>query len=256
MIFLESMANTLKLREELGFFFSCYKEDEAVKNCVKNIRLFYPENPIYLASDGGSNFENLQENDKNLKFALYEDKLGYVNHPETKDKEKLIDCCIEFLDRLKTAVDYCNKEFIIYYEPDVMIRDHVKIDKNLHINGSFANTIAQFVLDFIAKNNPNNKNRNFGSCGGSILRSSSFIDVYQKTDRDLIREMIYLDPRISNCDYLLTVLFSIHGYEYHRNFDFIEARRDPMWHMTNCSIVHQYHQNYSINYDGKYANTK
>lgn len=256
MIFFESMANLLKLKDELGFFFSCYREEAAVKDCIKNIRDFYPENPIYLSSDGGSNFDYLQSQDNNLKFCLYEDKLGYVNHPETKDKEKLIDCCIEFLSRLKTAVDYCNKEFIIYYEPDVMIRDHIKINKDLHLNGSFANTIEPFVLDYISRKNPNNKNMNFGSCGGSVIRCSSFNDVYQKTDVNLIREIIYLDPRISNCDYLLTVLFSIHGYDYSRNFDFIEARRDPMWYMSNCSIVHQYHHNYTTNYDGKYANAK
>lgn len=245
-----------ELNDEVGFFFSCFKEKDAVNFCIKNIRSHYPENPIFLSSDGGLDFSHLQDDDKNLKFTLYEDKLGYVNHPETKDKEKLIDCCVEFLNRLNAAVDFCRTEFIMYYEPDVLLRGKVRINQGLHLNGSFANRMDESVMNFIHSINPHCANINFGSCGGSVINSASFKEVYSKTDLDLIRKLIYLDPRISNCDFLLTVLFSIHGYRYDENLDFIEARRDTNWMNTSHSIVHQYHHNYGVNYDGKYANFK
>ena len=239
------------LNEDLGFFFSCYKENDAVKFCIQNIREYYPENPIYLSSDGGSDFTQLTSNDLNIKFEMYEDILGYVNNPEHKNLEILIDCCQEFLDRMKNAVTYCNKEYIMYYEPDILLRGKVRINEDLNINGSYANTIDDFVIRKIESYYPQNKNKNFGSCGGSIINCKSFEHVYEKTNRETLRDLIYTDPRISNCDYLLTVLFSINGFRYDKNEDFIEARREH-WQNTNHSIVHQYHHNYSQIYDGKY----
>lgn len=249
---LASMGNRKKLTNELGFFFSCFKEDLAVKNCIENIRTHYPEAKIHLSSDGGSSFFELQ--DDNLKFKLYPDILGYVNHPEDKDKDRLIECCVEFLSRLEEAINFCEKEYIMYFEPDVLLRGQVLIDEDLDINGSYANLMEHFVLNYIRTKNPQNTNKNFGSCGGSIIKCESFLNVKRKTSRELLRELIYLDPRISNCDYLLAVLFSIHGYQYKNNFDFIEARRDTNWETTNHNIVHQYQRNYRKDYEGKYAN--
>ncbi len=237
------------LDDDLGFFFSCYKEKDAVDFCISNIRNYYKNNPIYLSSDGGYDFSYLQ--DDNLKFKLYDDVLGYVNNPEYKDKDKLINCCEEFLFRMNESINFCKKDYIIYYEPDILLRGKIRINYNLKLNGSYANTIENFVLDKIKEYNPNNLNQNFGSCGGSIINCESFVDVYQKTNKDILKDLIYTDPRISNCDYLLTVLFSIFGYKYDINFDFIEAKRDK-WENSEHSIVHQYHHNYKINYNGKY----
>lgn len=238
--------------ENLGFFFSCFKEKEAVERAVANIRTFYAKSPIYLSSDGGLDFAYLE--DTHTKFVLYPDVLGYVNHPETKDKEKLIDCCYEFLQRLQNSIDYCQKEYMCYYEPDVLIRGLIKIHDNLHINGSYANEIHPNVKQLISDYNPVNKNSNFGSCGGSIIRSETLKNIYNKVieDKSIIRNIIYNDPRVSNCDYLLTVLFSIFGYTYYENFDFIEARRNPNWQSTEHAIVHQFHDFYNENYQGKY----
>jgi hypothetical protein len=238
------------LEDNLGFFFSCFKEKQAVEFCIKNIRSFYPTNPIYLASDGGLNFDYLSND--NTKFKLYEDVLGYVNNPETKDKEKLIVCSLEFLSRIYEAANFCDAEYMMYFEPDVHIRKKISIQENLHINGSYANAIHSHVLNYIENKRPFNINNRFGSCGGSIMRTESLKSVVENTQEDLIRELIYLDPRISNCDYLLTVLFSLHGYFYSENTDFIEARRDTNWHNTDHAIVHQYHKNYSFEYEGKY----
>jgi hypothetical protein len=242
--------DNITLYENLGFFFSCYKETSAVEFCIKNIRNFYKNNPIYISSDGGNDYSYLC--DENTKFKLYDDILGYVNNPENKDKEKLIFCCREFLNRLKTSIDFCNTEYIIYYEPDILLRNNIKINKTLSINGSYGNLIHNNVLKLIEKYNPNNKNYNFGACGGSIIKISNLIHVIENTSDELLKEIIHVDPRVSNCDYLLTVLFSIHGFYYDKNIDFIEANRELNWETTNHSIVHQYHQKYNLNYNGKY----
>ncbi len=244
----------LLTEENLGFFFSCYKEKEAVERAVANIRTFYTKSPMYLSSDGGLDFSYL-END-NTKFVLSPDVLGYVNHPETKDKERLIECCYEFLNRLHNAIEYCQKEYVCYYEPDVLIRELIKIHDNLHLNGSYANEIHTNVKKLILKYNPNNTNSRFGSCGGSIVRSQTLKDIYLKVneDKSIIKDIVYTDPRVSNCDYLLTVLFSIFGYIYHENYDFIESSRDPNWQNTGHAIVHQFHDFYNENYQGKYIN--
>jgi len=238
------------IEDNLGIFFSCYKENEAVRFCIDNIRDHYPQAPIYLASDGGYDFSDLC--DDNSNFTLYADILGYVNNPESKELDKLILCCREFLERLKHAVDYCKTDYILYYEPDILLRGKIRANSNSDLSGSFANTIHHNVLSLIQKYNPANTNYNFGACGGSLIRTSSLLRILKDTDDTLLKELIYNDKRISNCDYLLTVLFCIFGYQYLENIDFIEANRNPNWELTNHSIVHQYHKHYSENYNGKY----
>ena len=142
-----------------------HKENEAVRFCIDNIRDHYPQAPIYLASDGGYDFSDLC--DGNSSFTLYDDILGYVNNPESKESDRLILCCREFLDRLKDAADYCKTDYILYYEPDILLRGKIKTDPNSDLSGSFANEIHPNVLSLIEKYNPSNTNRNFGACGGS-----------------------------------------------------------------------------------------
>lgn len=240
----------ISMENNLGIFFSCYKENEAVRFCIDNIRDHYPQAPIYLASDGGYDFSDLC--DGNSSFTLYDDILGYVNNPESKESDRLILCCREFLDRLKDAADYCKTDYILYYEPDILLRGKIKTDPNSDLSGSFANEIHPNVLSLIEKYNPNNTNRNFGACGGSLIKTSSLLRILEETNEALLKELIYTDKRISNCDYLLTVLFCIFGYQYLENVDFVEANRNQSWELTNHSIVHQYHKHYSENYDGKY----
>jgi hypothetical protein len=236
--------------KDLGIFFSFYKEDKAIEFCIDNIRDYYPKSRIYLSSDGGSDFSNFC--DDNSKFFMYEDILGYVNNPETKEEDKLVLCCREFLNRIKDAAEYCKSEYILYYEPDILLRGKIKIDSGSDLIGSFANTIHPNVLALIEKYNTNNTNYNFGACGGSLILTSSLYQILEKINDDLLKELILNDKRISNCDYLLTVLFSIFGYIYTENIDFIETSRNQNWESTNHSIVHQYHKHYIENYEGKY----
>lgn len=242
------------LDSNLGFYISCFKEEDAVKFCFDNIRIYYRDNPIYISSDGGSDFSDIC--DQNSFFVLEEDVLGYVNNPENKDPKKLIFCCREFLNRLKNAAEFCKTEYLIYYEPDILLRGKISINEGLKLNGSYANIIHKDVLSLISKYNSKNKNVRFGACGGSIMEVKSLLEIIQKTSDDLLQEIITTDKRVSNCDYLLTVLFSIFGFEYQENTDFIEAKRFPGWENTGHSLVHQYHQNYKHNYNGKYENFK
>jgi hypothetical protein len=243
--------DSIVIEDNLGIFFSCYREREAVRFCIDNIRDYYPKAPIYLASDGGYDFSDICKSD-NIKFSMYEDILGYVNNPELKEEDKLISCCREFLRRIKDSLEYCKTEYILYYEPDVFLRGKIKTNPKSDLSGSFANTIHSNVLSLIEKYNPGNINYNFGACGGSLIKTSSLKEVIKNTDDKLLEEIIRNDKRISNCDYLLTVLFSIFGYIYLENIDFIEANRNQNWELTNHSIVHQYHKYYIENYDGKY----
>ena len=66
--------------------------------------------------------------------------------------------------------------------------------------------IELYKSNFLEKYNPNNTNRNFGACGGSLIKTSSLLRILEETNEALLKELIYTDKRISNCDYLLTVL--------------------------------------------------
>ncbi len=60
----------------LGIFYSCYKEKRAVDNSIRELRNHYPNVPIYLVSDGGLDYTYLCKKYKNIKVSLEEDTMG------------------------------------------------------------------------------------------------------------------------------------------------------------------------------------
>ena len=114
---------------DLGVFYICYKEQAAIEFSLKKFRQFYPENPIYLVSDNGLDFSYLKENFGNIEtikettevVGIARDVDQYIRE-NSGDIDLFMGICLEFLRRLKNGCDFCNTEYMVLMEPDVLVR--------------------------------------------------------------------------------------------------------------------------------------
>ena len=95
---------------KLGFFFSCYKENRAVENSLSELRKHYPDNPIYLVSAGGSDFNYLKDSYANLFVSLEEDTMSSTfnitdqNWREEVHQNAIRQATYAVLNRLERAI--------------------------------------------------------------------------------------------------------------------------------------------------------
>ena len=58
---------------DIGVFYKCYKEREAVEYSLEKLYQVYPDCPVYLASDGGHDYSDLMTVHQNLKSERFHD---------------------------------------------------------------------------------------------------------------------------------------------------------------------------------------
>lgn len=242
--------------DNLGVFFTCYKENDAIEQTLKEFRKIYQNSPIYLISDGGNNFSYLEQL-LNIKTELREEAFGYTSNMDKLlssnaiDFEKINNAAFEFLHRLKTAIQYCNTDYTLIMEPDVLVRGKLTMPK-VDMVGPMANEYHPEINKLLAELNTKN-NRYFGPVAG-ILNSKTFMKVYELTfsNKELIENIIKVQPRIVNYDYLLSVLYSIFNFTYENNPELTECKRNSSWEVSGHPLVHQHRKFYNNNYMGKY----
>ena len=54
----------------LGVFFTCYTELEAVEYSIDLLETVYPDIPVYIVSDGGSDYSFISEKYKNISDSV------------------------------------------------------------------------------------------------------------------------------------------------------------------------------------------
>ena len=246
---------------ELGVFYICYKEKDAVEVSLRKFREIYPGSPIYLTSDNGTDFSYLKTEFSNIQ-TIFEDSevVGYTPAKidadianKTINYEFYNNRALEFLRRLKAGCDYCNTDYVLLMEPDVYVRGKLTMP-SADLVGPTVNImplhIQQYILSVGGKNNGT-----WGPSGG-IMRRSAFNDVYTKisSNPDILHAGLSMDPRILSYDYLLAFLFSAYGYTYTENPEHTECLRNPNWKLSNHKILHQYREHYKkgANYEGKW----
>jgi len=237
--------------KSLGAFYICYKEKDAVEKSIASFKKFYPDSPLYLTSDGGYDYGYLESQYTNITCVLdTEQTVGVTKNIEKMIAEKRFDivglfmASMQFLKRLKLAVDFCDTDYMLLMEPDVFVRGLLTLT-NADLVGPKPNPMPEAVQKFIIDNGGRN-NEAWGASAG-VMKVSSFNAVYT----DLIENQhkmlrwLYLDPRIACYDYLLTFIFSMYGFSYKENPDLIECLRNPEWETTHHPLLHQYYANYT-----------
>lgn len=248
-----------------GVYYTCYTEVNAVEYAVDTLKTVYPDCPVYLVSDGGADYSFLSERYKDVITKKEYDSRGFIPtiNPETfrtPENQKLIkDSVLTFMDRLNRAIDYCQRDFMLVMEPDVLVRGKLNYFPDYaHLLGSKINLGLSTALRRIVASVPGSIDVNTWGATPALLRSSTFKQIHKLLlENDaLLDKLIYSEHRLANYDVLLSVIFALVGAEEVFNPEIIECLRDPSWRTSYHPLVHQFREKYpkkAEGYTGRHA---
>ena len=209
----------------IGFYALCSFQHNAWDFVFENIRKYYPNEPIVLINDG---FDQYDYSDMAKKYNCI-----YVK----KDRRLCLqfytmDDIHEFLNRTKEACDLIRSEWMIQLHPDVICQGKISYYPTSDICGVGAgsnngksnnnwdkNDECQTIANYIRRFYPNLELNGWGWCGGSIMKISSFYEVYNNI---YINKKISLEDLKNNVhnfifkheDTIMPVLFGLSGFNY------------------------------------------
>lgn len=253
-----------------GVLFTCYKEVEAVDFSIQTLRYVYPDVPVYLVSDGGSDFSFLEQKYNKVKTRLESDsrgisqgKLGPDEWKKPEIQEKIYDSIFTFFRRNIDAINYCNTKSILIMEPDVIVRGalHKFPTENEALLGSLVNCCkypTYFKMLDILKEIPGSTD---APCFGSTPAFYNVAAMYKvvnfcNNNKDTLKKFISTDENFVCYDFFLTFLFAACGFREIYNPDIIECLRDAEWETKINPLVHQFRRLYpskESGYDGRHS---
>ena len=255
---------------KFGIFYTCYKEVEAVDYSIKILKDHYQDCPVFLVSDGGSDYSFLEKKYFNVKTEISYDSRGISQNltPEkwsNKDiRHKILDSVNEFFRRNIKAIEYCKTPSILIMEPDVLVRGKLK---TFPINGV---ALLGSKVNHATHDGFNEMRRIIKSIPGSIdtthygatpafYNTDAMIKVsnFVFNNQDIIKKFVDADSSFVCYDVFLNILFAACGYEETVNPDMLECIRHPNWRETTHPLLHQFRAYYpkkDSGYDGRHAN--
>jgi len=237
---------------KLGFFFSCYKENRAVENSLSELRKHYPDNPIYLVSDGGFDFNYLKDSYDNLFVSLEEDTMSSTfnitdqNWREEVHQNAIIQATYAVLNRLERAIEYCQTDYILMMDPDALVRGQLNIPEGVKLLGSRVNTGLPVELQVVLSRIPGAKVINCWGATPALFETKTFMDSWTRLKASPKVMDAFIDSfyAIYAHDVLLPLVFALAGEEETFNPDIVECNRNPNWRNTSQPLVHQFKEFY------------
>jgi len=247
------------MKSNFGVFYKCYKETEAVNHSIDKLFSIYPECPVYLVSDGGNDFSYLEKKYPTLKASLKDDCRGWhldrQGIPTIQERftlpgthENLYKTFWTVFQRVKDAVDFCDKEYMLFMEPDVLVRGEIVIPEgssllgvvpqpNISYDAGWINVLQSVPGAFITK----------GWSWPVIFSKEAFLEVYSfvKQNDDVLRRLLLCDYRFGTADDVwLPVLFGACGYGQEHSNLMTECNRNPSWRTSGHPLIHEYREMY------------
>lgn len=256
---------------KFGVFYTCFTEYEAVRHSIEIFRQHYPETPIYLVSDGGLDFKDLELKFNNIHTCLASDSRGLIpkipeNDFTQPEWQKVIKDSIHvFLNRIRDAIHYTKyPEYMLVLEPDVLIRGQINIPSGVKLLGSKINSGFSSSLRALLQNKSGAIDSNRWGAVPPIFHTKTFLSAYEELffnylDPGLFDRLCKTDHRLANYDFLLPVMFNLIGEEETFNPEIVECFRNHDWENTTHPIVHQYRAKYPLStegYTGTHTNHK
>lgn len=237
---------------KLGFFFSCYKENRAVENSLSELRKHYPDNPIYLVSDGGSDFNYLKDSYDNLFVSLEEDTMSSTfnitdqNWREEVHQNAIRQATYAVLNRLERAIEYCQTDYILMMDPDALVRGQLNIPEGVKLLGSRVNTGLPVELQVVLSRIPGAKVINCWGATPALFETKTFMTSWTrlKSSPNVMDAFVDSFYAIYAHDVLLPLVFALVGEEETFNPDIVECNRNPNWRNTTQPLVHQFKEFY------------
>lgn len=242
-----------------GVFYTCFTEKKAVDYSLEVLKTIYPDVKIYLVSDGGCSFDDLKIKYSHLETKLEEDTRSFipflkdeVDYKSIETQNKIKNSIIKFLQRVSDAIDYCQEEYLLIMEPDVLVRGKISNSNNSVFLGSRVNEGLSDELKNILYHTEGAIQINNWGATPAIFRCDEFKLAYKKllSTPSLLDSLCLSESRLANYDVLLGVLFALIGIEETNNPEIIECFRNSNWENTSHPLVHQYRAKYPTYNEG------
>lgn len=244
----------------VGFIYSVFKEKKALDYSIKNLRIHYPEEKIYLISDGGLDYTYLENEYTNLTTSLEEDTMSetfkitgdYItgNFRQEYYQEVIKKCAYTVLDRVTRAIEYCNyPDWVVMCDPDCLIRGKLNFSDEGKILGTRINCCLpdgyRNILDSIDGAVPISR----WGASPCVFEVKTFLNALEKfryldTTENLLDKLCEEFYALYAHDVLFPTLFALVGEEEIFNPDVVECTRNPNWRNTNHPLVHQFREYY------------
>jgi hypothetical protein len=238
----------------LGVMLTCFNEVSAVNNAIANFRLYYPENKIYLVTESSENYDHLCKFDSNISVSYEEDTMSfYYNNPslyfkwrEQENQEGIKKAMLSFLDRVDRAIDFCQSDYMLLMDPDVLIRGVLNIEGGNKLLGSLNNKGVPEETKEILEGIEGAIAINEWGATPAIFESETFKKAYSKFKSipDLCDKLTMSWSAMYAHDVIIPVLFSLIGEREKYNPDFTECNTDPTWKNNGKLLVHHYKKYY------------
>tara|TARA_R110000868_G_scaffold409778_1_gene696007 strand:- start:2257 stop:2976 length:720 start_codon:yes stop_codon:yes gene_type:complete len=237
---------------KLGIFYSCYNEVNAVDYSINKLKEIYPDNPVYVVSDGGEDFSYLESKYSNIKTVMGVDTMGSTfkitdqNFREDNHQENIKKCALAVLNRLKSAIGYCKTDYILMMDPDALVIGELNIPDNVKLLGSRINIGLPNEYKDILTSVDGAKVINSWGATPAIFEVKSFLKAYNFiiNNGEILDRLCQSFYAIYAHDVLLPTIYALIGLEEEFNPDIVECNRNPKWVKTNKPLVHQFKKYY------------
>lgn len=234
-----------------GVFLTCFNEKKAVEYSLKQLYLYYPDIKTYLVSDGGLDYSYLKNTYQNLATSVETDSLSFnreitnTNFLDSHFQDRIIFSVNETIARLKKAINYCNTEYILMMDPDVLIRGTLNIPKSSFLLGSLVNNgLPEALKELLSSIDGSIIINEWGATPG-IFHTETFMDGCEILEKNnLIEQFAKTFYGIFAHDLLLPIIFALVGKRETFNPDIVECKRNPLWRTTSHPLVHQFKEYY------------
>jgi len=244
----------------VGFIYSVFKEKKALDYSIKNLRIHYPEEKIYLISDGGLDYTYLENEYTNLTTSLEEDTMSETfkitgdyttgNFRQEYYQEVIKKCAYTVLDRVTRAIEYCNyPDWMVMCDPDCLIRGQLNFPDDGKILGSRINCCLPEGYRNILNSIDGAISISRWGASPCVFEVSTFLRALEKfryldTTEDLLDKLCKEFYAMYAHDVLFPTLFALVGEEETFNPDVVECTRNPNWRNTQHPLVHQFREYY------------
>lgn len=200
----------------LGFVNQVSNYHKAASVAITQLRQFYKDVPIFLSIDGDCwDYYDLKYKHRyNVEYLYNTKKLGYPPY----DKEQVL----EWLKRLYIGVLKLDTDHFMMLEDDVIILNPIQYNPSVECLGhniTHGNKIPYFIQEEIERISKRKLKTDFyGNGGGSIFKSSTFIENYHKItqyfDQWWYLYKMHFYPQSGYMDCFLSIFYLLCGQDY------------------------------------------
>ena len=243
------------MNTKLGVFYTCFTEKAAVQYSLEKLFEIYPEIPVYLVSDGGSDYSFLYDifPGKKIKCCLEDDTRGIIgvidrsgDYYSEKNRETMLKSVNVFLKRVDDAIKFCDSEYLLVMEPDVLVRGKITIPEGADLLGSRVNRgISSKLKKYMRSYEGAIVVDTWGVTPGIFSREGfdKILELLHE-DKNLLETIYSLEHRLPYYDVLFAILFGFVGISETFNPEITECFRDESWKTNNRPLLHQFRKYY------------